>query len=913
MMLKLKNIWLLLSISIVIVVALGYIIISLGWLGYSGKVQMNINEEEGLIVVRNQKYEIAFNTDNGGIKYVKQHGTDEYLSLGNQTLWWAILNDDTSVQSMNSESFTYNWKKDDFELNMQYRGALEVDIDVRFANDDRIYMTATVMNGTGETIKSFRFPYELKIDQSGVRDAILPMLPGARLKDTFFQESNSYSDQYPGVMFASYLSMRTNKGNLAMYDLGEKTTLLTEIGYKHQINDSGKTSFVHNYNTWIESDQKWSSPTVVLEIGGDYNTSIFSYRELNRINDYRSLEDKLGDETKKYFELPLYKTDISAIKEANWNNLTTNFIDKMNYNGMIHLVGFQTGGHDENYPDFIPPDPQWGGDSAFQKFVKDAKQRGNIIVPYTNMSWWGINSPTLDQLPTGTTLANIIVEKENGRLMQEDYGSHSGFVANTGHPFFQQRINEEHRKLIDIAGFDGIFEDQWGIRNSPYVFNESIPEGTDPSTAYFQGVRGYFKSLTHKVYIEDGTDVLADDTVGFMGSTYLWDLLGYRKNTASYTEYYPLAGMLMRDKVMFYHHNLAAETMTDDQEMLRWNLAMGYNLSADFYNGVTSPWVDAIGVFQKYVLAGYVDQLVVNFEQLTASVTATDFTTHIVTSNWDSEETYILDDNTTLSIGGYDVTADDGSVRAGNYSRYNGFDLDPGDHNLVEVREKDVIRIYQPIGADTTLKIKEGDKWDHTVVIAYESDGTKITDLPVQEVDEYVIFDYIAQIKEQKVGYIELINSKQPSEATESFPKVKEDVNLALGMKTTASSLTDAAFDPKLTVDGDPFTYWESTAKKFPQWLTVDLGEAKTVSKIKLRLPPQDAWEQRIQEIEVQGSSDGTNYTTLVHPQSYTYDPKSGNSVEILLEEGVMTKFIRITITSNTAWPAAQVSELEIY
>ncbi|URN94916.1 MAG: discoidin domain-containing protein [Candidatus Pristimantibacillus lignocellulolyticus] len=905
--------WLWLSIGLVIIVALSYIIIFSGWLGNSGKVQMLINKEEGLIVVNNNHYEIAFSTDNGGIMYMKQQGLEENLSLGNQTLWWAILNDDSSIQSLNAENFTYDWKKGESELKLQYSGTLAVDVNVRFGDDDRIYMTASIENGTAETIKSFRFPYELKIDQNGVQDAILPMLPGAKLKGTFFQESNSYSDQYPGVMFASYLAMRTNMGNLSMYDLGDQTTLLTEIGYKHLINDPGKTSFVHNYKTWIESDQKWSSPTIVLEVGSDYNTSIVSYRELNEIDQYRSLKDKLGDETDKYFALPLYKTDISAIKEASWNNLSSTFIDKMNYNGMIHLVGFQKGGHDENYPNFMPPDSQWGGDVAFQKFVKDSKDKGNIVVPYTNMSWWGINSPTLNQLPTGTSLANIIVQKENGTIMQEDYGAHSGFVVNTGHPFFQQRVAEEHRKLIEFGGFDGIFEDQWGIRNSPYVFNEAIPEGTDPSTAYFTGVRNYFKTLKHNVYIEDGTDVLADNSVGFMGSTYLWDILGYRKNTASYTEYYPLAGMLLRDKVMFYHHNLAGETMTDDQDMLRWNLAMGYNLSTDFYNGVTSPWVDAIGVIQKYVLAPYVDQRVTNFEQVTSTVTITDFGKHKVTSNWDINEIYQLDNNITLNFGGYDVAAQDGRVRAGNYARYNGFDLDPGDHNLVEIRETDTIRIYQPIGSDTTLQIKKGDKWEHTNVVAYHADGTKIADLKVTESDNDVIFDYISLIKGQKVGYVELTNAKQPSQAVESFPKVKVEVNIAIGMKTNASSFTNDAFDPKFAVDGDPFTYWESVAKKFPQWLNVNLGEAKTVSKIKLRLPPQDAWEQRIQEIEVQGSSDGTTFSTLVPPKSYTYDPKSGNSVEIVLDEAVMIKYIRITITSNSAWPAAQVSELEIY
>jgi len=506
-----------------------------------------------------------------------------------------------------------------------------------------------------------------------------------------------------------------------------------------------------------------------------------------------------------------------------------------------------------------------------------------------------------------------MVEKENGTVTQEDYGPHSGYVANTVHPFFRERIAEEHRKLIEEAGFDGIFEDQWGIRNSPYVFNETIPEGTDPSTAYFKGVRDYFEALKHRMYIEDGTDVLADDSIGFMGSTYLWDILGYRKNTAPYTEYYPLSGMLMRDKVMFYHHNLAGETMTDDQDMLRWNLAMGYNLSADFYNGVTSPWVDAIGVFQKHVLAGYADQLVQSYEQLTDTATRTDFGTHHVTANWSKTDAYVLDEQSTLAVGGFDVQAKDGSVRAGNYTRYNGLDLDEGEHDLVEVRGKDAIQIYQPIGSDTTLKVKKGNKWTHALAAAYQADGTKIADLPVKEEGDFIIFDYIGVIKEQKVGYVELTGSKEPSTATEIFPKVKAEINFALGKTVTGTSMTAEAFDPKLTVDGDPFTYWESTAQKFPQSLTVDLGEEHAVGKIKLRLPPQDAWESRIQDIEALGSADGTTFTTLVPSAPYTYDPKTGNEVEIVLDAPVDTRYVRVTITSNSAWPAAQVSEFEVY
>lgn len=906
-----KRLWLLIGLGFVVVI--GCFVMFFGWINSSGKAVMRLNEEEGLLIISNDQYEAAFRADNGGIEYVKQKGANEALTLGNQTLWRTILSDDTTVQSINAESFSYEWTKKESELKLHYGGAIAVDIAIQFGEDHRIYLAASIDNTTGQIMKSFQFPYELKFNQDSIEDAILPMLPGAKLNSAFFQESNSFYDQYPGVMFASYLAMRTSGGNLAMYDLSGETIVSTELGYKHQINDSGKTSFVHNYKTWIQPEEKWSSPTVVLELETDYPTSIISYRELNEIDEYRSLADKLGEKAEAYFELPLYKTDISALKDANWSSLTSDYINKMDYSGMIHLVGFQTGGHDENYPDFMPPDSKWGGDAAFQAFMSNAKEKGNIVVPYTNMSWWGIHSPTLQQLPTGTKLEDIIVNKENGTIIQEDYGQHSGYVANAGHPFFRERIAEEHSRLINNGGFDGIFEDQWGIRNAMYAHNEMIPEGTDPSTAYFKGVQNYFSTLQHHMYIEDGTDVLANDSIGFMGSTYLWDLLGYRKNTASYTEYYPLSGMLMRDKVMFYHHNLAGETMTDDPDMLRWNVAMGYNLSTDFYNGITNPWVAAIGVFQKYVLAQYADQRVRSFEQLAEKVTQTDFGTHKVTANWDSEVAYELEPDIILSPGGFDIKAVNGNVRAGNYSRYNGLDLDAGGHHLVEVRGEDAIKIYQPIGYDTTLKIEKGQNWSHIAAVAYQADGTKIADLSVEEQGEYAIFDYVASIKEQKVGYVELSSSSQPSGVTELFPKVKVEINLALGKQTSASSMTAEAFDPKMTTDGDPFTYWESTANKFPQSLTVDLGEEKSVSKLKLRLPPQDAWEQRTQEIEVSGSKDGVTFDILSPSAAYTYDPKSGNEVEIMLGNTLEMRQIRVTITSNSAWPAAQVSELEVY
>ncbi|MFC5407662.1 discoidin domain-containing protein [Cohnella soli] len=877
------------------------------------EAKASFKTKDGLLVVDNPQYEIAFHESNGAIAYLKNKASSVTLTSGNreQALWWAFMQDDTSANGKKSDSFSYDWSGKKGELVLHYGGQVKVDVTAKFDDSNRVVLNAAVDNRSAQTIKSFRFPYELNVDSASVDDGLLPLLPGAKLNQAFFTESNSFQDQYPGVMFASYVGLRTKGGGLAVYDLDRGVTATVDLGFKSQVKEAGKTGIIHDYKTWIVPNKQWSSPSVVLEIG-DYEATIASYRELNRIGEYKSLADKLGEAKTAFFSEPFYKLDISAIQNGSWNNLTANYVDKMNYNGVIHLVGFQKGGHDENYPDFYPPATDWGGEKAFLAFMQDAKIKGNKVVPYTNMSWWGNHSPTLAKLPEGVTMDDLVVVKENGTITQEDYGKHSGYVVNTGHPFFIQRTSEEHQKLFEVAGFDGLFEDQWGIRNSPYVYNKIIPEGTDPSSAYFQGVRNYFGGLTKPMYMEDGTDVLAKDAVGFMGSNYLWDQLGYRKKTATYTEYYPMAGMLFRDKVMQFQHDLAAETMTDDQDMLHWNLAMGYNLSADFFNGVANPWVDAVGAFQKLVLSQYADSLVKSFSSPAPDVSKTDFGSYMVTANWNKEKAYALGGDDSLAPGGYEIAAADGSRRAGNFAKLNGRDLDLGEHNLIEVREKDAIRVYQPIGSDTTLAIRKGQDWTHVVAAAYEANGAKIVDLPVKEEGELAIFDYVGLIKERKVAYVELKASAELSRVTETFPKVKVQINLALGAKAFATSSTAEAFEPALTVDGDPYTYWESTQKVFPQALTLDLGTEKKFGRIVLKLPPQDAWATREQTIEVLTSADGENFKSIAAAKPYAFDPAKANEVAIEIGE-TSARFVRVTITGNTGWPAAQISEFEVY
>lgn len=60
------------------------------------------------------------------------------------------------------------------------------------------------------------------------------------------------------------------------------------------------------------------------------------------------------------------------------------------------------------------------------------------------------------------------------------------------------------------------------------------------------------------------------------------------------------------------------------------------------------------------------------------------------------------------------------------------------------------------------------------------------------------------------------------------------------------------------------------------------------------------------------GSTDNSAYSSLKAPTGYTFDPSSGNTATVTLT-GTPVRYLRLTFTANTGWPAGQLSELEAY
>ncbi|MFC8595082.1 discoidin domain-containing protein, partial [Streptomyces atroolivaceus] len=132
--------------------------------------------------------------------------------------------------------------------------------------------------------------------------------------------------------------------------------------------------------------------------------------------------------------------------------------------------------------------------------------------------------------------------------------------------------------------------------------------------------------------------------------------------------------------------------------------------------------------------------------------------------------------------------------------------------------------------------------------------------------------------------------------------------NIAAGRATAASS-AGGEYAARNVTDGNQSTYWEGTGGTLPQWVQTDLGSTARVEEVRLKLPA--SWESRQQTLSLQGSADGTSFSTLKTSAAYTFGPGTSNEVRISFP-ATQTRFVRVNITANTGWQNAQLSELEV-
>ena len=134
--------------------------------------------------------------------------------------------------------------------------------------------------------------------------------------------------------------------------------------------------------------------------------------------------------------------------------------------------------------------------------------------------------------------------------------------------------------------------------------------------------------------------------------------------------------------------------------------------------------------------------------------------------------------------------------------------------------------------------------------------------------------------------------------------------NLAAG-KPTAEGGHTQTYASGNAVDSNQATYWEGPANNWAaNWIQVDLGSSVAgLNQVVVKLPT--TWGARTQTFTVQGSTNGTTFSTVVASAAYTFSP-SANTVTIPFGSTTQ-RYIRLAFTANTGATGGQVSELEVY
>ncbi len=676
-------------------------------------------------------YEIGLRMSNGSIAYLIDKSSGQSLTHGSryEQLWGAVFPSapvnyigGASYHSTAKNKFSYQWNETAETLTLFYTPdsstPQRVTAEVMITASPEAYfdLRLHLKNEWGYTLDYALFPSDLVFKEAEVETALLPILPGIVLESSFFSQGRSYGARYPGGgVFADYVFIQHRNGALALYSLyNDGPVPIVDFGYVHDDQFIAQSTFLtHNFRIALAHGEEWTGPVVRMRVSESLPKTIAAFRDDNGLARFPSVAQKHGADFQRAAQSPLLKADFVQLAGPPFNlpkfTAYDSLLAQLPSPALLHPVAFQPGGFDNNYPDFLPPNPDFGTKEELRALFQKAQALGMLAMPYINPTWWDDESPTLKNLPPPLMINDIAVLDKNGNLVYERYGPNGGYVVSPCAPFVQERVDRLLREMAEDLPSDFVFEDQIGAR----------PVGSDfaaPLT-YMQGWLEHTRAHAAKrLATEQGYDRLLETGIAFHGSALLNDRRGELDQWwgAGNWRYYPLISLMAHDKVLLYQHDLAEETMTHDKATLIWNLAFGYMLSYDLFTGqMEAPaWRELAAIFQKHVASRYAGESMTDYFNLEQEVTQSNFASVTVVTNWSASASYAIASHM-LPPQGMVVTSNDGKLTAGIFTRFNNADLSFGEHYLVvkESMQSDGIQVWQPGGFNTSLAITRPSLW----------------------------------------------------------------------------------------------------------------------------------------------------------------------------------------------------------
>ena len=638
-------------------------------------------KKKNRLVITTARYRLRVSKDTGALIELVDRRTHARLLTSQPGCSWAVTLADArtfggcSFGRKAERRFSWRWAARRSTLTMRYGG----DVDGRaaatltlVAAPAHIDLRLRIETDFQQPVAAVLFPGDLASDVGTAGGVYTPtFLPGLRLLPSFFDAPRRNVERYPSRWaFADYMAADTGGSHLALYSVNPSPSPVApvDLGVFSDPGDScGGRAFclTHAFQTWLDRGETWTSPVVRLGIGGSVEQSVLAYRDANGIAGYPSLESKLGSKLDTLARAPLIKADPwkGLPSFAEWGPS----LERLPSPSLLHPVAFQPGGHDEDYPDFLPPDPKWGTTAQFNATLDRARADGDMVMPYLNVSWWDTQAPSVRALTPPLTARDISMQTSAGEAVTEQFGDKDGYITSPYSPYVRERIARLMEEWRTDVPAECLFFDQIGARPWRRDFNPAAPT----PIAYQDGWLETFAAYRDRCLMtEDGWDRLADSFVGFHGGVlqmqreHQWpDRRWGRGNW----EPFPLALWLVHDKVLMYQHDLYPETFTTDPEVLLFNVAFGLVLSYNWDGespSLDSPWLDRVGRLQRTLGPHVVGRPLTGYVRLGPSATESRFGDYSVVANW-SRTTPFEHDGYRIAPLGFLARGGDGSLLAG--------------------------------------------------------------------------------------------------------------------------------------------------------------------------------------------------------------------------------------------------------
>ncbi|MEJ5340419.1 MAG: DUF6259 domain-containing protein [Thermogutta sp.] len=428
---------------------------------------------------------------------------------------------------------------------------------------------------------------------------------------------------YPPA-FADFLHLDTTAGSVSVYRIQprnwqpwegrtRKTALFVPGGVSCGADEHGGY-LERQFGTFVAAQESWEVPAVRLQIGSAPEVALRQYAAVNGLQ--RRLEEKLpADVFAKFKSAVLVRLTASGQRQVEQHRAALPYLPVPS---IVHCTEHLPLGFDRSYPIHFPP-PEWYGTAEeLAKFMREARELGHLVMPYTNPTWFPDQSPIWKREQDAKSALALDLQ---GQPYRESYGGGhaTGYGICLWHPLVQQYNRETVRLFTQQLPVDILFQDQCAARSWRYDTNPASPS----PIAYTEGILSMVAEDSRRVPLstEGGWDWVAEYQVQLCGMSFgivpteprpAWDRLLREVYPPNLWRVYPVAEILVHDKVSMVMHDLGASV--NDFEDLAWVLGLGFALQYRV-NAVTltkdqaaQEWLKWLAVLQKTLVAQYLGE-----------------------------------------------------------------------------------------------------------------------------------------------------------------------------------------------------------------------------------------------------------------------------------------------------------------